>query len=458
MRPPVAPPAARSALATALLEFRKSPGSLSLTGREPALLFSSVRDVLQIAAGKGLEQHGIEAFEERGVQDAAAYFVRTALLAPGAHHYALLGLTRSAEAQVIKDHYRMLMRLMHPDFSANAAARVWPQDAAVRLNVAYEVLSSPERRERYDAELDAPASSAPIARPAPRAPARAEHRRTAGKPLNADSRMLLKILAGGFGAAGAVAVGAWVYLGGGEGPDSLVQRPDDVLAQAAQVVPLAMPLPSYPEPMPASVAAPAGAIIVATQPPAIAPAPLANIAAASPGLVVLAAPAVAATVPVPAPPAPAPVPVAAPLPAPPPVVATVPLQMAPPVAAPPAVVNPGVTMADVHPFLARMLQQIEAGNGDRMIGQLDAETRRSAAAQSLVKHYNGLVEGSRTVKVANVDFKAQPRDGRLLVLGNVVLVLGETQAGALRKELTVQAEFALRDGSVVMTRLSRPQE
>lgn len=61
-------------------------------------------------------------------------------------HYGVLGVERNASADEIRSAYRKLARQYHPD--VNAAA-----DAAARfkeITQAYEILSDPERRQRYD--------------------------------------------------------------------------------------------------------------------------------------------------------------------------------------------------------------------------------------------------------------------------------------------------------------------
>ncbi len=65
---------------------------------------------------------------------------------PRADHYAALGVERGASAEEIRSAYRKLARRFHPD--VNAAS-----DAAARfkeITVAYEILSDPEKRQRYD--------------------------------------------------------------------------------------------------------------------------------------------------------------------------------------------------------------------------------------------------------------------------------------------------------------------
>ncbi len=61
-------------------------------------------------------------------------------------HYAVLGVERKATADEIRSAYRKLARQYHPDVSA-------APDAAARfkeVTQAYEILSDPEKRQRYD--------------------------------------------------------------------------------------------------------------------------------------------------------------------------------------------------------------------------------------------------------------------------------------------------------------------
>ncbi|MGH8857827.1 MAG: DnaJ domain-containing protein [Polaromonas sp.] len=64
-------------------------------------------------------------------------------------YYTVIGLTRDAAPDDIKQAYRRLARKYHPDVSIeqNAEARF------KELAQAYEVLSSPEKRAEYDQQL-----------------------------------------------------------------------------------------------------------------------------------------------------------------------------------------------------------------------------------------------------------------------------------------------------------------
>ncbi|MHB8512161.1 MAG: molecular chaperone DnaJ [Actinomycetota bacterium] len=60
--------------------------------------------------------------------------------------YATLGVSRNASADDIRKAYRKLAREYHPDTSAHENA----EERFKQINAAYETLSDPERRQRYD--------------------------------------------------------------------------------------------------------------------------------------------------------------------------------------------------------------------------------------------------------------------------------------------------------------------
>src|SRR5256886_8816117 len=59
-------------------------------------------------------------------------------------YYRILGVDRSADEKTIKSAYRKLARKYHPDVNKGQDARF------KEINEAYEVLSDPEKRRRYD--------------------------------------------------------------------------------------------------------------------------------------------------------------------------------------------------------------------------------------------------------------------------------------------------------------------
>src|ERR671923_614664 len=59
-------------------------------------------------------------------------------------YYRILGVDRKADDKTIKSAYRKLARKYHPDVNKGQDARF------KEINEAYEVLSDPEKRRRYD--------------------------------------------------------------------------------------------------------------------------------------------------------------------------------------------------------------------------------------------------------------------------------------------------------------------
>jgi hypothetical protein len=70
---------------------------------------------------------------------------------PGASHYQLLQLPMGASAQELRRAFRSLSKQYHPDTTSLPAAEA--EQAFQRLQQAYAVLSDPEARRRYDAQL-----------------------------------------------------------------------------------------------------------------------------------------------------------------------------------------------------------------------------------------------------------------------------------------------------------------
>jgi DnaJ-domain-containing protein 1 len=450
--------ARRRALETALLDFRAAPQRHLVALRQPALLFDAVKDILLIASERSAEDDGPP--PAVAVVQAARFFVRSALLQPHANHYNLLGLERDADAAAIKDRYRLMMRLLHPDFAASSGT-TWPDDAATRLNQAYEVLSAPKRRRQYDEEIAAPREEQRAA------PTVRENAKTASAPADArrDSRQVLRWLATAFGGVGALALaGTWI-AGSGSDRDMLVQRAttrivpaqdiattpllntaapadaaapillardDEVAAANARALPAVLTAS-----LPAPLMTPSAEPVARAAPPAAAPAPAPAIETPPPSVVAQAA----ATAPAPAPPPPPPpVPVATP-PAPAPAPAVAP--------------NPhgAPTINAVQPLLMHLLQQIESGWGDNVLDELpERPARRASGAQALARQIDTMLDGARPVKVARSEFRGESRDGRLVVTGQVVLDVRD--AAAPTRRLTLVADFVERDGAPVLTRLA----
>lgn len=62
-------------------------------------------------------------------------------------HYEILGIAPTADQRTVRAAYLARMRAVHPDLAPNDPQA---QRTARQLNAAYDVLSDPERRRRYD--------------------------------------------------------------------------------------------------------------------------------------------------------------------------------------------------------------------------------------------------------------------------------------------------------------------
>lgn len=496
-------------LHAALLDYFGAPGKYQLGLRQPALLFSSIREILQLAAGRGAPAAGED--PER-LRDAAAFFIRAALLFPGADHYAVLGLPTAQEPADLKDRYRLLMRLTHPDFMPSGSA-AWPADAAVRVNRAYEVLSSPTLRREYDEQLATLRSQRPSATRVPPAAGARPGRRVAPH-LGHHARPRFGAKAGwALGLGSVIAVGLLVWPR--TDADHLVQRSKrpaapPVAEQATPPLPAPMPAASEPEalaglPVPAPATAevvvvPAGPLpaipaptaagtnplqlqaapSASAQVPAIRPAlavvpPAPPAVAVAPGNFALAPPNPAAARPRAATERPAAITLAThdepsvppALPSPPPVsgsavaAATVPappaLSAAPATArlsTPAASALASPTLGDAQPLLTQLLQMLETGSGEQLLRLLEADARKQPAAVALSRHYEQMVRGGRPIRLSQVEFKGEPRDGVLLVTGRIHMHAGEPTIGSHGERLVLRAEFAHKGGRVQLTGLS----
>lgn len=87
------------------------------------------------------------------LQEAAVFFVKQAFFCQGGNHYRALGLNLQSTQEQIKDNYRLLMRLFHPDKQHTQGT--WTDVYAGRVNQAYNILRKPELRNEYDATLNA---------------------------------------------------------------------------------------------------------------------------------------------------------------------------------------------------------------------------------------------------------------------------------------------------------------
>ena len=70
--------------------------------------------------------------------------------------YEELGVPPDAPLDTIREAYRNVARLLHPDAQTNPALKESAEAQMKRINQLYDILSDPERRRRYDQELAEP--------------------------------------------------------------------------------------------------------------------------------------------------------------------------------------------------------------------------------------------------------------------------------------------------------------
>lgn len=134
-----------SAQDLALSVFRNPGGHASLMGGR-GMLPDDVVDVMRLA--REAARHHDEPGYDEDRHRAALFFVEYVLLSSGSDHYRVLGLTRGADIDAVREHYRLMMAIFHPDRCQ--WLKGGRESLAARINVAYRVLRDPARRAAYD--------------------------------------------------------------------------------------------------------------------------------------------------------------------------------------------------------------------------------------------------------------------------------------------------------------------
>jgi hypothetical protein len=92
------------------------------------------------------------------LQEAAESYVRNMFFRPDATPYQTLGLEPGAPYPQIRESFRLLMQLVHPD--RQGARKIWPDACAAQANSAYAALKDQDTRRTFEEEADARAALA----------------------------------------------------------------------------------------------------------------------------------------------------------------------------------------------------------------------------------------------------------------------------------------------------------
>jgi curved DNA-binding protein CbpA len=134
------------ALADALMDYYSAPGRFALNLRQPMVVFQQFDKVINWAQGKIDAEHDALG---GALQKTAIFFVLRACFRIENSHYDILGLLPDFTPEELRQRYRSLISLTHPDKNITGL----PSNAAVRINKAYDTLRNVEERANYDALL-----------------------------------------------------------------------------------------------------------------------------------------------------------------------------------------------------------------------------------------------------------------------------------------------------------------
>jgi DnaJ domain len=199
-----------------LLEFRQNSAHWRYALRGQRGPVDGAGMIIRIALGRAPADARTDPLaSSKQVREGACTFIAKVFADEAADHYRVLGVPTNAEADVIKEHFRLLMSLVHPDKASGDFA--WPAEVATTVTRAYEVLINPYQRGLYDAQLNAVAQPKPPASPFSNA-ASGSHR---GRPSPAKPTAWGDDAAGGtvrkwamrsaFGTAAVLAIGIVWY-------------------------------------------------------------------------------------------------------------------------------------------------------------------------------------------------------------------------------------------------------
>lgn len=149
-----------------LLRYARDPSRYRTEARGPDASLVDTDVVLRLAQGRRVELGGptIEGTDTVALRDAAVGYLREVFFRPDASPYQTLGLAPDAPQDAIKERFRLLMLLVHPD--RQGAGPAWPDRCASQANQAYAILRDPGSRAAYDRQEREKAAAAQAAQQA----------------------------------------------------------------------------------------------------------------------------------------------------------------------------------------------------------------------------------------------------------------------------------------------------
>lgn len=132
------------------IELAERPTLAVIMRRRP--LPSDVLTLLKIAAGdRDACRQATRAVrrDPRFVREAAVLYLQTVVLSPEADAYRVLGVSRDAPQEQLREHLRWLMKWLHPDRTKSD----WDSVFAQRVLAAWQEVKSADRRARYNRGL-----------------------------------------------------------------------------------------------------------------------------------------------------------------------------------------------------------------------------------------------------------------------------------------------------------------
>ena len=435
-------------------ELLRGGGSLPA---DTIVVMRTAAEAIRDGQPHGLDEH----------RRAALFFVEHVLLAYEADHYRTLGLNRGATDDQMREHYRVMMGIFHPDRQGWADSD--REKLSARINLAHHVLRDAHRRAAYDLErMQArPRMSVSI-----RIVSQAERKRAVDAAPTLSEKLPLTVrrnfpqyVLGSVALVGLVAVLA-VYFNrapaGAIGASRAASRVPAAVARPERAAPVPQPPVSQPPlaaaPAKVAEAAPARAMPAAAispvreQVPEL-PEPVPAVRTARPPVVV-DKPLEVAAAPVAAPP-PRPLPQAETQPPPVEIIPARAAEASAPASPPAEVPVPaGLTVSDAARVLGQFSSSYQLGDIDRFMKLFTEDARSETGRKAQIrKDYEQLFGSTQARRIELIDIRWSPDSASARGEGGYLVRIRrrgdageEVFAGSIRLELTRRGQDVLISG------------